>query len=357
VRIAVVNTHVPFIQGGAELHARNLRIALEKHGHEAVEIQIPFKWYPESVFVDSIMASKLLDLSESNGTRTDMMIGLRFPAYLAWHPNKVFWVLHQHRAAYDMWDSGHSDLLQIPKGAALRECIREEDRAAFAQTPNPVFANSRNVADRLRRYTQQNAAALYHPPPNHHRFRQGAFGDYLFAPSRLTPMKRQDLILDALAQTSAHIRVVFAGVPDTPSHFEYLRQKTKDLAIEDRVVWLGGISDEDLIDTYAQARAVIFTPRDEDYGYITLEAMLAGKPVITVSDAGGPLEFINHQQEGLVSPPDPQQIARHFEIVMQDQSFAERLGANAHERYHAMDISWTHVVETLTRHMDGRRGS
>lgn len=357
MRVVVVNNHVPFIRGGAELHASNLRLALEEHGHEAVEISIPFKWYPASTFVDSIMAAKLTDLSESNGTRTDMMIGLRFPAYLAQHPNKVFWVLHQHRAAYDMWDSGHSDLLNLPNGSALRELIRHEDRSAFSQTPTRVYANSRNVATRLEKYTRQASHALYHPPPNHDLFQQGAFGDYLFAPSRLTPMKRQDMILDALALTRDPVRVVFSGAPDTRSHSDYLLRKTRDLGLENRVTWLGEISDEALVKTYAQARAVIFAPLDEDYGYITLEAMLSGKPVITVSDSGGPLEFITHKQEGLVSAPDPKKLAKNFEIVMQDQDLAERMGADAYKRYQSLNISWTRVVETLTGSMGGNNAS
>ncbi|RXV58632.1 glycosyl transferase [Roseovarius sp. A46] len=348
MRIVVVNNHVPFIKGGAELHARNLRLALEEHGHNAVEVALPFKWYPATTFVDSIMAAKLTDLSESNGTRTDMMIGLRFPAYLAHHPNKVFWVLHQHRAAYDLWDSGHSDLLNLPNGSALRELVREEDKSAFRQTPASVFANSRNVAQRLEKYTQQMARPLYHPPPNYDLFQQGAFGDYLFAPSRLTPMKRQDMILDALALTRDPVRVVFSGAPDTQSHLDHLLDKTRALGLENRVTWLGEISDEDLVKTYAQARAVIFTPMDEDYGYITLEAMLSGKPVITVSDSGGPLEFITHRKEGLVCAPDPGKLARQFDKVMQDQALAERMGAAAYKKYHSLDISWTHVVETLT---------
>ena len=353
MRVAVVNTHVPFIKGGAELHARNLRMALEEHGHNAVEISIPFKWYPAATFVDSIMAAKLTDLSESNGTKTDMMIGLRFPAYLAQHPNKVFWILHQHRAAYDMWDSGHSDLLNLPNGSALRELIREEDRTAFSQTPNRVYANSKNVATRLEKYTRQDSQALYHPPPNHDLFQQGSFGDYLFAPSRLTPMKRQDMILDALAHTRDPVRVVFSGAPDTQSYFDYLLHKTRELGLENRVTWLGEISDAELIKTYAHARAVIFAPRDEDYGYITLEAMLSGKPVITVTDSGGPLEFITHEKEGLVSAPDPKKLAKSFDIVMQDQNLAERMGADAYNRYHALNINWAHVVERLTGSTDG----
>ncbi len=353
MRIAVVNTQVPFIKGGAELHADNLCAALEEHGHDVVKVLIPFKWYPGPTLVDNIMAARLLDLSESTGTPIDLMIGLRFPAYLAQHPNKVFWIIHQYRAAYDMWDSGHSDLLHQPDGAALRELIREEDRNAFRKTPHKIYANSQNVSKRLQKYTQQPSTPLYHPPPNHELLQQGAFGDYLFAPSRLTPGKRQDLILEALAKARDPVRIVFAGVPDTQAYFDYLRQKAADLGVEDRITWLGEVSDAELIKCYAGARAVIFIPQDEDYGYITLEAMLSGKPVITSTDAGGPLEFIRDGKEGLVSKPTPKGLAHSFSQIMQDLSLAETMGSAARERYVSMNINWTHVVNTFTGRTDG----
>lgn len=348
MRIAVVNTQVPFIKGGAELHASNLCAEIERHGHDVVKVLIPFKWYPGPTLVDNIMAARLLDLSESSGTPIDMMVGLRFPAYLAQHPKKVFWIIHQHRAAYDLWDSGHSDLLHLPNGASLREFIREEDRNAFQNTPYEIYANSQNVANRLQKYTQQASTPLYHPPPNHELLQQGSFGDYLFAPSRLTPGKRQELILEALARTRDPVRIVFAGEPDTQSYFDFLRQKSRDLGLEGRITWLGKISDADLIKYYTNARAVIFIPQDEDYGYITLEAMLSGKPVITLTDSGGPLEFIRHKREGLVSNPTAKDLAQNLSHIMQDKNLAETMGAAAYERYESMNINWTHVVNTLT---------
>ena len=48
------------------------------------------------------------------------------------------------------------------------------------------------------------------------------------------------------------------------------------------------ISDEEKLRLYANCLGVIYPPLDEDYGYITLEAMLAQKPVVTTRDAGGP---------------------------------------------------------------------
>ncbi len=347
MRIGVLRTQVPFVTGGAERHAANLCAALNRHGHEAVEITLPFKWYPGEVLASHVLAAKMLDLSEVEGVPVDMVIGLKFPAYLAPHPNKTFWIIHQHRQAYDMWSLGNSDLLHDPDGEAVRQLIQEEDRAAFLATSRPIFTNSRNVSARLEKYLGIKSTALYHPPPQADQMIQGRYGDYLFAPGRINPSKRLELILRGLAETRSKMRLVVAGVAENPDYQKRLLKLAAELGISDRVEWLGRVDDGELLRTYADARAVVFVPQDEDYGYITLEAMLAGKPVVTVEDAGGPLEFIVHERHGLVTPPVPAELGSAFERLMQDRDAAERWGQAGAARYAAMNMSWDHVVEQL----------
>ncbi len=348
MRVGVLQTQVPFVRGGAERHSANLCTALRRHGHEVAEITLPFKWYPNSTLVDSILAARLTDLSEIEGVPTDLVIGLRFPAYLARHPNKVYWIIHQYRQAYDQWDAGVSELLNDPDGDAIRHLVRAEDRKAFADTKHKVYANSKTVAQRLQTHLGQKATALYHPPPNAELLTPGPFGDYLFAPGRLNASKRPELLLQALAGTSSPLRLVVAGVAENPRYMESLQVLARDLGVADRVEWLGGIDDETMRMRYANARAVVFAPQDEDYGYITLEAMLSGKPVITTDDAGGPLEFITNGKQGFVCQASPHALAQCFEALMQDKRLAERMGAAGYQHYSDLDISWDHVVETLT---------
>lgn len=348
MRIGVVRTQVPFVTGGAERHALGLVQALRQYGHDACEITLPFKWYPVETLTDSIMAARLTDLSEAEGVPIDMMIGLKFPAYLARHPNPVFWLIHQHRQAYDMWDAGTSDLLDSPDGMMARDMIQAEDRATFARSNRPIYANSQNVAGRLEKYLGLGAQALYHPPPLADHLTTGAYGDYLFAPGRLNPSKRVDLMLRALAKTPGYLRLVIAGVPENPAYLDELRSLASALGIAGRVSWLGGIDDATMIRRYAEARAVVFTPQDEDLGYITLEAMLSGKPVITTTDAGGPLEFITQGREGLITAPDAQALSQAFVRLSEDAALAETMGSAGLARYQSLNISWEHVVETLT---------
>jgi glycosyltransferase involved in cell wall biosynthesis/SAM-dependent methyltransferase len=352
MRIGVLRTQVPFVQGGAERHAANLVSALNAYGHEATEITLPFKWYPGEVLADHILAARMHDISEFEGVPVDLAIGLKFPAWLANHPNKLFWIIHQHRAAYDLWSAGDADLMHDPDGDALRALIHAEDRAAFTASPHPLYANSGNVAKRLNQYLDMEATPLYHPPPNAERLWQGEYGDYLFAPGRINPSKRLELILRGMATTRSKIRLVIAGVAENPGYQQDLHALALELGVANRVTWLGRVDDETLLRHYAEARAVVFVPQDEDYGYITLEAMLAGRPVITVTDAGGPLEFITDGQEGRITAPKPADLGQAFEELMADAALAERMGQAGLTRYTDMQITWEHVVETLAGRSD-----
>ena len=155
-------------------------------------------------------------------------------------------------------------------------------------------------------------------------------------------------MLRALAKVPGPLRLVIAGVPENPAYLDELRNLAAALGISGRVEWLGGIDDATMIRHYAQCRAVVFTPQDEDLGYITLEAMLSGKPVITTTDAGGPLEFISQKRKGLITAPTPEALSQAFMTLHEDVSLAETMGRAGLERYQGLNISWEHVVETLT---------
>ena len=347
MRIAIVTTQCPFIVGGAELHAKNLEQALRNAGHEAEIVSMPFKWYPPQTVLDHMLAARCLDISEFMGTKIDLAIGLKFPAYLMQHPNKVFWILHQHRQAYDLWDSGLSDLLPFDNGRVVRSAILEADNVELGRARR-VFANSANVAKRLLHYNQIASEPLYHPPPLAGRLHGGAFGDYFYYPSRLTGFKRQDFVLRALAETREPCKVIFSGAPDSPDYGEQLKQLARELGIEQRVTWRGFVSEAEMIELYANARGVLFTPIDEDLGYIALEAMLAGKPLVTLTDAGEPAHLVRDGIEGLVTAPEISAFAAALDRLTRDEGLARHLGAAGSKRYRDLDISWESAVAKLT---------
>lgn len=346
MRVLITTVQAPFIRGGAEVHAEQLCQALRGAGHEAEIVAIPFKWYPPERILDHILACRLLDITESSGIPVDRVIGLKFPAYLIPHPNKVLWILHQHRAAYDLWDHPLGDLIRAPNGAGIRDAIVAADRQWIAEA-RAVFSNSHNVASRLRQYCGIDSEPLYHPPQNSEHFYCASDEGYLFYPSRVTASKRQSLVIEALAQTTNPVRVRFSGSPGNPAFGKELMAMTHRLKVDDRVAWLGYITEEEKIDNYAHSRGVVFPPVDEDYGYITLEAMLSSKPVITCTDSGGALEFVLDRETGLVVEPTAASLAAAMDYVWENPGPARKWGEAGRARYFTFDISWARVVEKL----------
>jgi len=151
-------------------------------------------------------------MTEVAGTAVDLVIGLRFPAYLIPHPNKVLWILHQHRTAYELWNHPSlSDLIHYPDGAVTRDAIRQADRNLISEA-KLVFANSQNVARRLKEYCGISAKPLYHPPPNAEKYYTAAAEDFFFFPSRICVRKRQELVLRALKKTFRRVSIRCAFV-------------------------------------------------------------------------------------------------------------------------------------------------
>jgi glycosyltransferase involved in cell wall biosynthesis len=346
MRILIATSHVPYIRGGAELHAEGLREALRASGHQAEIVAVPFKWYPPEAILDHMLACRLLDLTDVVGAPVDLLIGLKFPAYLAAHPNKVLWILHQHRTAYELWDHPLGDLIYAPNGLEVRDAIRHADRTILSQA-RAIYANSANVAARLKKYCDLDSTPLYHPPPGAELFYSEVPGDYLFFPSRLCPSKRQTLVLEALKLTSEPVMLRFAGAADSPGYERNLQAQARKLKVEKRVEWLGEITETEKRAQYAGALGVVYPPTDEDYGYVTLEAMLASKPVITCTDSGGPLEFVLDGDTGLIVEPTPQAIAGAMDELWQNRVRATTWGKDARERYDAMNLTWRNVVRTL----------
>jgi len=346
MRILIATVQVPFIRGGAEVHAEGLRDALRSAGHEVEIVAIPFKWYPPERIIDHMLACRLLDLTEVMGTTVDLLIGLRFPAYFIPHPNKVLWILHQFRTAYELWDHPLGDLIYSPNGREVRDAMRHADKQFIGQAKK-VFANSANVAARLKYYCNIEAAPLYHPPPDAEKFFNAEAEDYFFFPSRLCLPKRQSLVLEALAQTKQPVHVLFAGAADQPGYQDELDKLARKLRMHNRVEWLGQITEEKKRELYAHSLGVIYPPIDEDYGYVTLEGMLAGKPLVVCSDSGGPLEFVRQEETGLIAEPEPRSLAQSLDQIWKNRSVAKQWGEAGKSLYQDLNITWDNVIHKL----------
>ena len=207
-----------------------------------------------------------------------------------------------------------------------------------------LFTNSQNTANRVEHYCGVAAQALYAPPPLHEQLRAGPYGDYLFFVGRLDRIKRLDLTIRALAETDAPVRLLVAG---RGPHREELEKLVGKLGLGDRVEFLGFVSDEQVLDLYAGCFAIVLTPHDEDYGFTTLEAFFAAKPVVTAADAGGVLEFVVDAETGFVVPPDPAAIAARIDELYDDRALCERLGSAGRDRVRER-ASWPKAIDALT---------
>jgi glycosyltransferase involved in cell wall biosynthesis len=339
--VLVLEAQVPFVYGGAERLVRGLVGELRRHGYRAKKISIPFKPYPKSELLAQSALWRLLDLSECNYEKVDLVIPTKFPTYFVRHPNKVPWLMHQYRAIYDLCCTPFSEFHDVEADVRLRDRIVALDTEMLGESKR-VFTISKNTSARLAKYNGVASEPLYHPPSLAGALRSGPFGDYILSIGRLEMNKRVDLVIEALARTDRAVRLILVGHGSDRRRLEELVSR---LDVTDRVTFAGEVDDRQLIELYANALAVIFPPLDEDYGYVTLEAFLARKPVVTTIDAGGPLEFLEHDVSGIVTEPKPEAIADAIARLAADRALACRLGEAGFER--ASSVTWSGVVERL----------
>lgn len=339
-RVLVLAVQSPFSRGGAEKHVERLTQELSSRGVEADLVTLPLIERERFDLVRSALAWRMLDLTEIGARPVDAVIATRFPSYAARHPNKIVWLIHQYRQAYDQFGTPFSDLTASPEDRRTREAIAEIDRVGLTEARR-IFANSRTVALRLRRHNGIESETLYHPPPLAGRYRSGPFGEYVLSVGRFDPWKRTDLLVRALASAPSVALTVVGRGPDE----ERLKRLAEELGIGGRIRWVGEASDDELLALYAGARLVAVAPSGEDLGYVPLEAFLSGKPVLTTDDAGGPLEFVRDGETGFVVPPRAEAIGAALEIAWGRTEALARMGEKGRRR--AATLSWDHAVEAL----------
>ncbi len=332
--VVVCGAQVPFAGGGAELHMQNLVSALQAAGHRADLVRLPVAWEKDRLF-DSALAWRMVPLD------ADLVVATNFPSYFVRHPRKIVWLFHQHRGGYDAVDAGWSDVGLDDPSLEVQRQLTEWDARVLGEARR-VFTTSAVVADRLIRFNGLHGEPLYHPPPLHDRLHTGSFGDYVFAPSRLEANKRPELVVDAVAAARSGVRAVIAG---RGSKQHELAKRAAAAGVTERVELPGFVSNDRLVELYSGALAVLYAPYDEDYGYVTLQAYYAGKPVITAVDSGGVLEWVEDGVTGIVTDGSPGQLGAAVDRLAHDPALAQRMGAAGHER--VADLSWDRVIATL----------
>jgi glycosyltransferase involved in cell wall biosynthesis len=330
---------VPFERGGTEIFADGLVQALRGHGHDTELVTVPYKWYPGEQVLTQAFLWRLLDLTEANGRAIDAVIATKFPSYAIRHPRKVVWLLHQFRQA---WDLDRTELGQFSESAedrALRRKVLDFDRLTLGEA-RAIFTTSSIVAGRLRDSTGLDAEVLA-PPPAPLDFHCTAYEDFILSVNRLDRAKRIDLLIEAAAATP-DVRVVIAG--DGPDR-ERLEQLARERGLDGRATFAGRVDDAELADLYARCRGVYYAPVDEDYGLVPYEAFLSEKPVITATDAGGPLDIVHDHRTGLVVAPTVEDVARACTWLREHEDDARTLGRAGRDLARA--VTWDACIERL----------
>lgn len=341
-KIIVCNTIHPFMTGGSELFSDKLVEELNKAGHNAILVTMPLilKFNKESL-EKACEPWINLDLSKL----ADVVIPLRFPTWLVNHPNKIVYLNHQLRMAYDLYDKPYGPK-HSERAAEASNYVAMMDSFSLANAKK-IFAVSKNVQSRLKQYSGIDSELLYHSLPNEELHYPGTCGDYILSVGRLVPMKRVDLLIKAMALTKTPVRCKIVGEGADRQKLEKL---IEDLNVNNKVELTGWVSSKQLMELYAHSLCSYYAPVDEDYGLVTLESFKSAKPVITTQDAGGVLEFVKHDINGWVLPEDPEMFANAMDTLYLNRELACIMGTAGLESVE--HINWKNCIKRLEEYFE-----
>lgn len=372
------------VSGGAENLCISLRNYISMNSdHDCEIISIPVKEDNLPQLIKSYQNFTDLNLDEF-----DLVISTKYPSWMVSHRNHICYMLHPLRGLYDTYslfnipdkfefkppalaelkqfmdecslnpkkdksdlieffsrldkvrNQGNNEDLETFPGPFARELIHFLD--GYALSPNRTkkhLAISSAVANRENYFPKSVPVDVAYPAPLIENFSCEAPQQYVFTVSRLDAPKRIDLIIKAFQKVPNKVDLFIAG--DGPE-----RTNLEKLALKDeRIKLLGRIDDDELVQKYANALAVVYVPYEEDYGYITIEAMKSSKPVITCSDSGGPTEFVVNGENGFIVSPSEKAIAEKISYLCNSPEKAVEMGLKANLT--VSNVDWKYTLNKL----------
>lgn len=376
MKIAIVApSPVPFAIGGAEKLWWGLQNHINQYtSHQCELIKIPVKENNFWNLMDAYYRFHQLDVSSY-----DLVITGKYPSWMVRHDNHCLYMLHCLRGLYDTYhftglplefsttqkaarellDFMTNDLSDIDAffhllfglrndstipssvfdfpGPFVRKIIHFLDKKAMKNVNN-FAAISLTVANRKEYFPVNADVKTIYPPSNLHSFKNSSC-DYFFTASRLDEPKRVKMIVEAYLQSNTSIPLKIAGTGPAEDEIKTLAKG------DNRIEFLGYISDEELIEYYAKSYAVIFIPYEEDYGLITIEAMMSEKPVITFTDCGGVTEFVEDGKSGFISDPTTGDLKKSIEKAATSKEQIIKMGR--HAKLKVKNITWENSVKKL----------
>lgn len=384
MKIALVApSGVPFVVGGAEKLWWGLTQHVNQHTpHEMELVKLPS---PERNFweiAQSYERFSQLDLSHFDG-----VISTKYPAWMVSHPNHVVYLQHRLRGLYDTWPSRLpltppklpdtvrplwrllqqtetsraalpeifervrelqryqeqgaawvSELTALP-GPLVRALVHKLDAIALAPGAVRSYLAISQVVAQRENYFPAGVAVEVLPHPSNLEGLHGGPAEFVFTASRLDSPKRIDLLVKAYRQCQAQLPLCIAGEGPESAHLQELA------AGDPRIRFVGRLTDTELVEHYSRAAVVPFVPEQEDMGLITLEAMAAGKPVLTVNDAGGVTEFVQDGINGRVVAPEVRAVAQALDAMLANPVQLAAMGQAALQT--ATSVTWDNTAQRL----------
>lgn len=383
MKIAIVGpSPVPFTIGGVENLLWGLCDTInQKTPHQAEIIKLPSKELDFWSLIENYYAFYNLDLNHF-----DMVITTKYPSWMVRHRNSRCYMIHTLRGLYDTYhfmnmptnvDSHNSrvnniirymdenpcpntldmffDMLfelknnrdNIPDdyfsfpGPLIRKIVHYMDHFGLFQCGvKKYFAISDTVKKRKDYFPQDVNVEVIYPPSKLSQYSSGNY-EYVFMVSRLDHPKRIDMLINAMRYVKTDIKLLIAG---TGPQENELKELAKD---DSRIHFLGFVNDDEVEEYYANSLVIPYFPYDEDYGLITIEAMMHKKAVITTVDAGGPTEFVINNETGFVTKFDAKDIGNKIDYLAKNISEAKRMGMNAYDK--VANITWEYVINKLLK--------
>ncbi len=381
MKIAIVApSPVPFTIGGIENMMWGLYDTINTTTtHQAELIKLPSKELDFWELIESYYQFYKLDLSHF-----DLVITAKYPAWMVQHDNCIFYVAHRLRGLYDTYglmdlpssvESGNPKidrvldhmksnpfpasldpffdmLFELKRtagkseesffafpGPLIRDIVHYMDDFAFSRPERAKFCAISGTVSARKEYFPKNAEVeVIYLPASKKEYGTGDY-KYVFMISRLDGPKRIDVLVKAMKYVKSDIELYIAGTGPEKKKLEALAKGDK------RIHFLGFVSDEEAEAYYSNSLVIPYFPYEEDYGLITVEAMMHQKPVITTRDSGGPTEFVKNGETGFIVDLDERQIAEKIDFFAENPDEARRMGINGYDL--VKDITWDNVIAKL----------
>ncbi|MCS7123368.1 MAG: glycosyltransferase [Candidatus Aenigmarchaeota archaeon] len=159
-----------------------------------------------------------------------------------------------------------------------------------------IIANSIYTKKVYEEYFGVNVKNVIYPPVETRKFYFKKYGDFFLMVSRLYPHKRVHIVAKTFAKLPDY-KLVIVGTGPLSKYIRKLSLKYNN------ITYLGGVTEEKLIELYATCKAVIYISEKEHFGIIPIEANASGKPAIVSNEGGLPETIIDGKTGIIINPP------------------------------------------------------